>query len=261
MSSYEALDLLRLHDPAADLEPVSVGERERLREGILAGSTRSRPAWSPRPARLLALAVVLSAAVVGVSVAWAAGHWSPPGLFQANPQHEGGTAGDLWNQQVVPGTVRRAATVQIPHVGPVAFWYGDTTQHGWCAGLRLPGGEWVGTGESSLDAGGTLPGCFPTREQVNRAGTPVYVINGFDYEEGDVDARKAGGSFWRIRYGEVKVPGAVRIADLASGRSVAVHRGGLFALAIPDPNPMGRTPLHLVAYGANGKVVADDSRP
>src|SRR2546430_5604866 len=40
-----------------------------------------------------------------------------------------------------------------------------------------------------LDAGGTLPGCWPTREQVNGKAKPVYVITGFDYQEADIDAR------------------------------------------------------------------------
>jgi hypothetical protein len=31
-------------------------------------------------------------------------------------------------------------------------------------------------------------------------------------------------------------------ADLVSGRSTQVVHGGVFALAIPDPNPNGQTP-------------------
>ena len=211
--------------------------------------------------RLFTLAAASAAAViVGVGVAWAAGSWSPVELFQANPQHLNGSTGDLWDQQVVPASVIEAATLDLPAVGTVGFWSGETAQHGWCAALRLPSGAWVGTGKDPLDAGGTVPGCGPTREQVNGAGTPVYVINGFDYQEGDVDARSLGGSFWRIRYGTVGVAGAVRVADLVSGRSTAVVHGDLFALAIADPNPMGQTPVHLVAYDADGKIVADDAR-
>ena len=88
---------------------------------------------------------------------------------------------------------------------------------------------------------------------------PRRTLDGFDYQEGDVDARPEGGSFWRIRYG-LTVRGAVRVVDLASGRSAPVVRDDLFALAVPDPDPMGQTPLHLVAYDADGKIVADDAR-
>ncbi|MFL5953123.1 MAG: hypothetical protein ACJ76I_03335 [Gaiellaceae bacterium] len=202
----------------------------------------------------------MAAVIVGAGVAWAAGSWSPVELFQANPQHLNGSTEQLWDQQVVPASVIEAVTLDLPAVGSVRFWSGETAQHGWCAALQLPSGAWVGTGKDRLDAGGTVPGCGPTREQVNGVGTPVYVINGFDYQEGDVDARSAGGSFWRIRYGTVSVSGAVRVADLVSGRSTAVVHGDLFALAIPDADPMGRTPVHLVAYDAHGKVIADDAQ-
>ena len=124
--------------------------------------------------------------------------------------------------------------------------------------LRLPSGAWVGTGEDPVDAGGTLPGCWPTREQVHGNANPVYVITGFDYQEADIDARSSGGSFWRIQFGRVDVPGAVRVTDLVSGRSARVADGHLFALAIPYSNPGGLTPLHLVAYGSG--IVADDRR-
>jgi hypothetical protein len=48
------------------------------------------------------------------------------------------------------------------------------------------------------------------------------------------------------------------VTDLVSGRSTQVVHGDLFALAIPDADPGGRTPLHLVAYDAAGTVVADE---
>ena len=109
-----------------------------------------------------------------------------------------------------------------------------------------------------LDAGGTVPGCFPTREAVNSAGTPVYVINGFDYQEGLVDARPDGGSLWRIRYGLVSLPAAVRVADTVSGRAAPVTKGGLFMLAIPDAHPEAATSFQLVAYDDAGKIVGQD---
>ena len=41
--------------------------------------------------------------------------------------------------------MRHVASVRIPAVGPVAFWYGRARQGGWCAGLRLREGNFLGT--------------------------------------------------------------------------------------------------------------------
>jgi hypothetical protein len=261
MARNETLELLRRCDPAQRLEPVPMQERSLLRDRIVGRATPRRVVHERRPRLLPAIASMTAAvALLGVGVAWAAGTWSPLALFQANPQHDNGSIGSLWNQQVLPDSVTEVRTLDLPNVGTVGFFYGDTAQHGWCSALRLPSGHWVGTGKDSLDAGGTVPGCWPTREQVNAAGTaPVYVIDGFDYQEGDVDARPPGGSFWRIRYGQVTAPGAVRVTDLVSGRSAPVVHDNLFVLAVPDPYPMAQTPVHLMAYDDSGRIVADDS--
>jgi hypothetical protein len=155
--------------------------------------------------------------------------------------------------------VREVGGVEIPRVGSVAFWYGRAAEGGWCAALRLPSGDWLGTGKDKVDGGGTVPGCFPTRESVNGATTtPVYLINGFDYVEDDVDLRSIDGTFWRIYYGRITEPGAVRVTDLASGRSTPVIDGDLFLLAVRDPDPAHLNELHLVASTSDGKLVADD---
>jgi hypothetical protein len=204
----------------------------------------------------------LVALVVGVGAAWAAGAITPLSIFESNPQQSGhdATPGSPWDQQVVAASVVEAAQVEIPGVGTVGFWYGRAKEGGWCGALQLPSGAWVGTGKESVDAGGTVPGCFPTRETINGAsGKPVYVINGFDYTEGDIDARADGGSFWRIRYGKITVPGATKVVDTVSGRNANVVRGNLFLLAVPDANPMDSdNGVHLVAYDAAAKVVGDD---
>jgi hypothetical protein len=258
MSSTDALDLLRRHDPALHLEPLSHSDRDLLRERIVARRPSSGSARR-RPRRMLAVALALVClAAVAAGAAWAAGTWSPVALFEHNLEADNGNPSDtLWQQKVLPNSTIKAATVDLPTVGVVSFWYADTAQKGWCGAIRLPDGAWLGRLDDPLDAGGTVPGCYPTREQVNGK-DPVYVINGFDYNEEDVDARKRGGSYWRIRFGLVTAPGAVRVTDLASGRSTPVVHHDLFMLAIPDPNPDGRTPLHLVAFDAAGKVVADD---
>jgi hypothetical protein len=261
MAAESALSLLRAADPAARLEPLREQHRESLRDAVMTLDRAPGSRYAARSRRaLVRIAIVVAAvALLTTGIAWAAGALSPLGLFEANPESDGSAPGSLWDQKVVAGSVEQVGTVEVPRVGQVAFWYGRTSQGGWCAGLRLDGGEWLGTGKASLDGGGTVPGCFPTREMVNGASsTPVYVINGFDYVESDADARSVGGSFWRIRYGRVTAPGATRVTDLVSGESTSVIHGNLFVLAMPDPDPTKRTGLHLVAYDSDGKIVADD---
>jgi hypothetical protein len=260
MAAESAVSRLRAADPAARLAPLSEQHRARLRDAAMTidRSPDNRPA--PRRRALVRIAIAVAAlALLTTGIAWAAGALSPLALFQANPESSGSAPGSLWDQKVIAGSVEHVGSVDIPKAGTVALWYGRTEQGGWCAGLRLESGEWLGTGRSPLDGGGTVPGCFPTREMVNGAGPdPVYVINGFDYAESDADARSDGGSFWRIRYGRITAPGAARVTDLISGASTAVTHGNLFLLAIADPDPTKSRPLHLVAYDAAGKIVADD---
>jgi hypothetical protein len=250
-------DVLRAADPAADLDPLPVEQRLALLGRVTSVVPRTQ---LPRSRRVLRVVLAVVAALALTSgIAWAAGALSPLGLFQSNPEHDGSAPGGLWDQHVVAGSVHDVGSVDVPHVGAVAFWYGRSSEGGWCAALRLPSGDWLGTGKAKLDGGGTVPGCFPTREAVNDAATPpVYVITGFDYVEDDVDTRSVDGTFWRIYYGRITAPGAARIADVVSARSTAVVDGNLFILAVPDPDPLNRNELHLVAYGSDGRIVADD---
>jgi len=260
MAAESAVSLLRAADPAARLAPLPEQHRARLRDAAMAieRSSGNRPALRRRALVRVAIAVA-ALALLTTGIAWAAGALSPLALFQTNPESSGSAPGSLWDQKVIAGSVERVGSVEIPKAGAVALWYGRTEQGGWCAGLRLESGDWLGTGKNPLDGGGTVPGCFPTREMVNGASPdPVYVINGFDYAESDADTRNVGGSFWRIRYGRITAPGATRVTDLISGASTEVLHGNLFLLAIADPEPTKSTPLHLVAYNAAGKIVADD---
>jgi len=261
MAAEIALSLLRNADPAAGLEPLSEQQRASLRDSAMVlehARTARRGGGRRRPLVRVAAAVAVLA-VMTTGIAWAAGALSPLALFQANPESDGSAPGGLWDQKVVAGSVAQVGSVEIPKVGPVAFWFGRTAQGGWCAGLRLEGGDWLGTGKAPLDGGGTVPGCFPTRQMINGAAAkPVLVINGFDYVETDADARSVGGAFWRIRYGRIDAPGAVKVTDLVSGQSAPVIDGDLFLIAVRDPEPTENTPLHLVAYDSAGKVVADD---
>src|SRR4051812_13290434 len=258
--SSNALELLREHDPARSLAALDERARRASLDEILSRPIPRNPVSSARPVRRLVQtsAVLVAALLCGVGVAWASGFLSPLDVFEHNAQNDGNPPGSIWDQSVLPASIRQISSVQIPKVGAVGFWYGKTREGGWCGALQLPDGGWLGKGSGSLDAGGTVPGCYPTRAAINSASTtPVLVLNGFDYQEDDVDARSVGGAFWRIRYGIVDLPGAARVVDRASGASAPVEEG-LFELAVVDPDPTGRTPFHLVALDAGGAVAGDD---
>src|SRR3954447_12117234 len=198
--SSDALDLLRELDPARSLVAVDDYTRQSHRDAILSRRVRREPVVSRRPRRMFQAAVVVAALACGVGAAWAAGVLSPLTIFEKNAQKEGNPAGSLWDQSVMPGSVRQVGSVEIPKVGAVSFWFGETKEGGWCGALQLPDGGWLGSGSGVPDAGGTVPGCYPTRAAINSAAkTPVLVLNGFDYQEDDVDARSVGGAFWGVR--------------------------------------------------------------
>jgi hypothetical protein len=253
----DILDRVRVvnPDPGAPREDQALFDAIVSRPGdrrLLRSSKARRRTW---PA-----AIVLAVALLGGGAAWAQISSDPLELFRSNPQNDGNQPGGLWDQKVVPSTVRRMGVVQIPTVGGVQFWYGETQQHGWCGALRSPDGGWLGTEQAGPTmSGGTVPGCFPTRQQLNGS-HPVYLINGFDYVENDIDLRGSGGQYWRISYGLVDGSAApVRVVDLISGTEVPVT-DGTFVIAVPDADPSQLYELHLVAYDARGAVVADENR-
>jgi hypothetical protein len=207
----------------------------------------------------IALAVL---AIVATGATWAAGVFSPspPALFGTYFPADTGSGNIV--QNVIPDTVKQIATVDIPKVGPIALWHADTTEGGYCLGLRLSDGSWLGlqwqepgTLAGSLAVGGVVPGCFPTG-----------VISGarhhLEWLENDIDASSVGGTWWRIRSGVITVPGAVKVTDLATGQSTNVVDGDVFILPIEAPDPFaGRerlAHLHLVAYDKDGNVIASD---
>jgi hypothetical protein len=213
-----------------------------------------RVASAPLGVRVaVALAVI---AMVTTGAAWAAGVFSPsPSVLFGSSFPADSGSGNIFPGAVVPDSVRQVASVDIPKVGPVALWHAVTKQGGWCLGLRLPDGHWLGTPGSPLDGGGAVPGCFP-----------VGVIDGgnhhLEWNENDIDASSVGGEYWRIRSGVITVPGAVKVTDLATGTSTGVIDGNVFLLAIQASNPTlagNNSPhLHLVAYDKDGNVIASD---
>jgi hypothetical protein len=204
---------------------------------------RKRGPLARRAVRVVVALAVL--AVITTGVTWAAGAFdspSPQSLFKSSFPADSG-AGDIF-QKVIPHSVEQVESVEIPKLGPIAVWHADTKEGGWCLGLRLSDGSWLGTS-----------GCFPTG-----------VIDGgnhhLEWTEADIAASSAGGSPWRIRSGVITVPGAVKVTDLATGTSTKVVDGNVFVLAIqaPDPTapPYQSPKLHLVAYDKAGNVIASD---
>jgi hypothetical protein len=252
MTVHPAIARLR----AADRASAESNTNEDLYRRIVAtpGDPRLGRARPARRRRTVTLAVVAAAVILTTGAAWAASTTNALHLFRSNPEYTPGEPGDgLWHQTVINSSVTRAATVTIPGSGTATFWYARTHQGGWCAALRLPTGVWSGKTGSE---GGTVPGCFPTRTQINGSDS-VYVITGFDYQEGLLTVH---GRLWRIYYGIVYGGGpAVRVTDRKSGRSTPVKDDHLWAIAIPS-NP-NTDSVHLVAYDRAGAVVADTAHP
>jgi hypothetical protein len=257
----DATARLRAANPSRSTPSVD----EALFNSIVAGPVdprlrRATASSRPGARRIQIAAIAVLALIIGVGTAWATGR-DVLQLFASNPAAgpDGQSAGGLWHQVAIESTVRRAGIISIPHFGRIELWYAETEQGGWCGALRLPDGAWAGTKGTS---GGTAPGCYPSRTQVNHAGdSPVFVITGFDYYDVEIDARDQGGEFWRVVYGvtEPETP-AARVVDTISGRSATILSGRVFAIAFPDDNPEQAAPgrmWHLVAYGPNGKVIAD----
>jgi hypothetical protein len=227
----------------------------------LLGGRRRSPGWLRGPRRLVTVAVafllVAAGGTAGV-VDWgvfARDH--PVALFRHDPVGQGLPPGNsLWHQTVITSTVHRAETFTVPGVGRVAFWVAASRQRGVCTALRLPGGSWSGLEGSPLDEGGAVPGCAPTRAQIDRSKPPVYVLDGFDYEEAVV--RGHDGRQWRIEYGRVSSPRGrpVVVRDALSGITARVARGGWFAIVFPiaDQNALPR--WRLQALDAQGGIVA-----
>jgi hypothetical protein len=224
---------------------------------------RRLPVWLLGPRRLVlaAVAFVLVAAggTAGVVDSGVFAHDHPVALFRHDPVGQGLPPGQrLWHQTVIPSTVHRAEAFTVPGVGRIAFWVAASRQHGLCTALRLPGGSWSGLEGSPLDEGGRVPGCAPTRAQVDRAKPPVYLLDGFDYQEAIV--RGHDGRQWRIEYGRISSRRGrpVTVRDSLSGISTRVARGGWFAIVFPIRDPNTVPVWRLQALDAHGRVVAQE---
>jgi hypothetical protein len=264
MTEHRVLARVRAANPV----PVAVAENDELWQTIVAGpgdprlldhrpGRRGMRGLRVRARRLPLVLLLVVATGAGGAAGWlgAFGQDSPTTLFSRDPAAAGAPGSALWHETLRAGSVRRAETFAVPGVGPVQLWTASTAQHGVCTALRLPDGVWAGSGASPLDAGSTVPGCMPTREQVNHSMPhPVYAIDGLDYAESVL--RGNDGRFWRIEYGVVSVRGrAAEVVDALSGIRARVVGGRYFALVLPIAHPGSRQTWRLFARDAAGRLL------
>jgi hypothetical protein len=116
-------------------------------------------------------------------------------------------------------------------------------------------GQWVGLQHKGM-AGGSFPGCYPTRAQV---GAGALIIDGFDFIESSVNGRQ--GQRWFIIYGAVSAPQTLaRVRDTFSGINASLVSGHYFAIALhPIHNDYGDD-VHLEAFDAAGQQIATQGK-
>ena len=207
----------------------SLLDRINAEDHVVTAPRLRRRVWAAGNRRVGVLAAAL---VIGASSAAAAtvaaidgfGHDSPTRLFQDNPVR----FFSPWvTQALVPGTVRLVTTLSVPTVGRAEYWTAESTHHGVCVGLRLPGGAWAGS-PNRFEVGGPVPGCVYRFSPTPRTGWSPK--RGFFWDEDQVGGRWQG----RIVYGTVPNVGRpVMVRDALSGTSTHVIDGRYFAILIP----------------------------
>jgi hypothetical protein len=170
---YVGIEQLPEVGDAGDLLLQHALEREMSRK------PSRRRGWTRRRIRIGGFAVPTVAMLAVVATATAATTvavvtLTATNVFQADPQGLDFN-GDI--ETVLPSTVRQLATVNIPDYGPVAVWGATTKPGGFCFAVKLPDGAWGGL-HMSQDAqdgwtGGSIPGCFQTRQQQILLQTPL----------------------------------------------------------------------------------------
>ena len=172
-----------------------------------------------------ALLVIVAATAAAATVALVDA--DPTTLFKSNPQ---GNSSPGWHQTVIPSTVRKLTTVDVPGIGPVQYWIADTKQHGRCWGLRGPDGSWLTLAMNDRSAG-SVPGCGPTREQqvlAQRNSSVGLMPMSVDYLANSISNH--GGESWTIYFGTVTANGAAAVRDQGSGKTARLIAGRYFIL-------------------------------
>jgi hypothetical protein len=197
------------------------------------------------PAAVL-VSVAAAAAAATISLLSA----NPTTLFEHNPQ--------VWgrHETVIPSTVRKLATVDVPGVGAIQYWVAETEQHGRCWGLRRPSGSWLTLAMNDRSAG-SVPGCGPTRKQLVLAqgdSSIGLMPMSVDYLANSVTG--STGQSWEIYYGTVNADGAAAVSDQGTGKTAPIIDGRYFILVERQTSNS-----YLRATNAAGSVLPADYGP
>jgi hypothetical protein len=240
-------------------EAGDAGDRRlrKMLEQELAGNRPRRFGWARRRIRVGGFAVAPVAVLAVVATAAAATTavvtLNATTLFQNDPQAQLMQNGKNFNgdiEAVLPSTVRELTTVSIPDYGQVAVWGATTKPGGFCFAMKLPDGDWGGlhTSQDSQNGwnGGSIPGCFQTRQQQILKQTPLksgqqpsgktgQLLLLTPVEEWDNEVKNGAGKQYTIYTGYVEVQGtATTVRDPATGATAQVLPGGYYALAEPS---------------------------
>jgi hypothetical protein len=177
---------------------------------------------------------------------------SATNVFQADPQGLNFN-GDI--ETVLPSTVRQLATVSIPDYGQVAVWGATTKPGGFCFALKLPDGAWGGlhTSQDAQDGwdGGSIPGCFQTRQQQillqtplkpgqQPSGTTGQALMPTPLESWDNEVENSDGHEYTLYVGYVEAQGTpTTVRDPDTGATTHVMPDGYYVLAETSPRDCG----------------------
>jgi hypothetical protein len=261
MSTDRLLDRVRAANP---VQTTMVTDHD-LFARIVAGPRDPRLVRPARTRRLLGIGtrrlVLIGAAIVLTAAGGTGGairfgvfsHATPEALFKDNPA---GRFPASPHQTVVPRTVHRATTFEVPGVGRFEYWI-SLSRKGWlCSAIRQPDGTWAALVDDRYQLGGPIPGC---------GGWSWHDSAGFAYYPMTVTA--PGRRVWRLVYGYAPSAGhPVQVRDRISGVTAPIGDGRYFAIVIPycqgrscdRPAPFAW--FQLQTLDASGRVLVTDAR-
>ena len=205
------------------------------------------------PALLLLTGVTAAAAgTVGLLSA------TPRTLFENNPQSS-------FHETVIPSTVRRIDSFQVPGIGAVQYWVAATRQGGLCQAMRLPNSTWGVLGANLAANAGEVPGCTPTRkQQVIAQGNSSTGLLPMAVDERSISLKNRHGDWFGVYYGVVDATGAAAVRDPANERTAPLIDGRYFVMVVP----LGRLRYgtcgscgNLRAISSSGKTLPADYGP
>jgi hypothetical protein len=234
----DSADLLTaLRDVGIDLPVLGDAGDRRVRSALeheIAGRDRTRRRirlpFGAGSITLIPAVLIVTVATAAAAVTVALVNASPTNVFEHNPQ---GNAGPGWHQTVIPSTVRKLATVDVPGIGAVQYWVAATEQHGQCWGLRGPDGSWLTLATDYDRIGGSIPGCGPTRaQQVLAQGNSSVGLMPTSVDDRVNAVKNQSGRWWDIYFGTVNANGAVAVRDQRTGQTTPLIAGRYFILVV-----------------------------